>query len=194
MFSYKLKVIKKMIKKIVVLTEVEYAIANIGNDKARTYIKYIKEITYLMYQKGIKVSFIAQRINKSKSTVYKYIQGEYDSKRYPIIKAEIKKILLQGDFKQFIQNLSYKDLSLLRRKFGLWGTSKQEKLHSIQEYFKSYSILGVYPENLSKAIVKSAFKKKAKETHPDLNKHLDKSGKEFQEVYSAYTQLVQIYV
>ena len=182
-----------MTKKIVVLTEVEYAIANLGNDKTKTYIKYIKEITYQMYQKGIKVSFIAQRINKSKSTVYRYIQEEYDFKRYPIIKAEIKKILLQGDFKNFIQNLSYKDLSLLRRKFGLWGTTKQEKIHAIQEYFKSYSILGVYPEKLSKAIVKSAFKKKAKETHPDLNKHLDKSGKEFQEVYSAYTQLVQIY-
>lgn len=183
-----------MVKKIVVLTEEEYAIANIGNDKAKTYIKYLKEITYLMYRKEHKVAFIAQQIKKSKSTVYKYIQEEYDSKRYPIIKVEIKQVLLEGDFKQFIQNLSYKDLSLLRRKFGLWGTSKQEKLRSIQEYFKSYSILGVYPENLSKAIVKHAFRIKAKETHPDLNKHLDKSGKEFQEVYSAYTQLVQIYV
>ncbi len=182
-----------MTEKIVVLTEKEYAIANIGNDKAKPYLRYLKELTYQMYQKGIKVSFIAQRISKSKSTVYKYIQEEYDSRRYPVIKAEIKQILLQGDFKHFIQNLSYKDVSLLRRKFRLWGTTKQEKLHAIQEYFKSYSLLGVYPENLSKAIVKSAFKKKAKETHPDLNKHLDKSGKEFQEVYSAYTQLVQIY-
>lgn len=182
-----------MVKKIVVLTEEEYAIANLGNDKARTYIKYLKELTYLMYQNGFKVSDIAKRIGKSKSTIYKYIQEEYDSKRYPIIKTEIKQTLLQGDFKRFVQNLSYKDLSLLRRKFGLWGTTKQEKLRSIQEYFKSYSILGVYPEKLSKAIVKRAFRIKAKETHPDLNKHLDKSGKEFQEVYSAYTQLVQIY-
>lgn len=182
-----------MNKKIVVLTEEEFAIANLGNDKVKTYLKYIKEITYQMYQKGVKVLEITQKINKSKSTVYKYIQEEYDSRRYPILKTEIKQILLQGDFKQFIQNLSYKDLSLLRRKFGLWGTTKQEKLRSIQEYFRSYSLLGVYPENLSKAIVKSAFKKKAKETHPDLNKHLDKSGKEFQEVYSAYTQLAQIY-
>ena len=182
-----------MNKKIVVLTEKEYAIANLGNDKEKPYIKYLKELTYQMYQNGYNTSIIAQVINRSKSTVYKYIQEEYDSERYPILKAEIKQILLQGDFKQFIQNLSYKDVSLLRRKFRLWGTTKQEKIHAIQEYFKSYSLLGVYPENLSKVIVKSAFKKKAKETHPDLNKHLDKAGKEFQEVYSAYTQLVQIY-
>jgi len=183
-----------MNQKIVVLTEGEYAIANIGNDNAKTYIKYLKEITYQLYQKGIKVLEIAQKIRRSKSTTYRYIQEEYDFRRYPDLKAEIKQILLQGDFKQFIQNLSYKDLSLLRRKFGLWGTSRQDKIHSIQEYFKSYSLLGVYPENLSRAIVKSAFKKKAKETHPDLNEHLDKSGEEFQEVYSAYTQLAQIYV
>jgi len=30
-----------MIKKIVVLTEKEYALANLGNDKTKAYIKYL---------------------------------------------------------------------------------------------------------------------------------------------------------
>ncbi len=153
-----------------------------------------KQMAYEMFQRGYKTTDIAKAIKKSKSTVYKYIQEEYDLHRYPEIRAEIKNVLLQGDFEKYIRNLSFKDISLIRRRFSLWGTSKKEKIHAILEYFKSYSILGVYPEHLSRAIVKSAFRKKAKETHPDLNKHLDKSGKEFQEVYQSYQYLLKIYV
>ena len=155
--------------------------------------KEAKQKALNLYHQGYTVYYVAKAVEKSKSTVYRYLQEEYDEKRYPEIKAEIKQVLLCGVFKTFINNLSYKDISLIRRKFSLWGTTKQEKVHAILKYFKSYSILGVYPEHLSRAIIKSAFRKKAKETHPDLNKHLDKSGKEFQEVYNAYSVLVQTY-
>ena len=153
-----------------------------------------KKMAYEMFQRGYRASDIAMAISKSKSTVYKYIQEEYDLYRYPEIRAEIKTVLLQGDFETYIRNLSFRDISLIRRKFSLWGTSKQEKVYAILEYFKSYSILGVYPEHLSRAIVKTAFRKKAKATHPDLNKHLDKSGNKFQEVYQSYQYLLKIYV
>ncbi len=152
-----------------------------------------KKMAYEMFQRGYKTSEIAKAISKSKSTVYKYIQEEYDLHRYPEIRTEIKMVLFQGDFEKYIRNLSFRDISLIRRKFSLWGTTKQEKIHAILKYFKSYSILGVYPEHLSRAIIKSAFRKKAKETHPDLNKRLDKSGKEFQEVHQSYENLLSIH-
>ncbi|KKL89288.1 hypothetical protein LCGC14_1916190 [marine sediment metagenome] len=96
-------------------------------------------------------------------------------------------------FEAYVNNLSYKDISLIRRKFRLYGSDKASKIKTIIEYFKDFSILGLYPENLTKDQIKRAFRKKAKETHPDLNKTLDKSGKEFQEVYQSYSLLVQIY-
>ncbi len=171
------------------LNENEWCEAMLGSDSNKTF----KEYLYECYMSGDSVKEIAKVIKKSTSTVYKYIQEEYDLYRYPEIRAEIKKVLLQGDFETYIRNLSFKDISLIRRKFSLWGTTKQEKIHAILKYFKSYSILGVHPEHLSRAIVKSAFRKKAKETHPDLNKHLDKAGKEFQEVYQSYQYLMEIY-
>lgn len=118
-----------------------------------------------MFQRGYKTSDIAKAISKSKSTVYKYIQEEYDLHRYPEIRTEIKVVLFQGDFEKYILNLSFRDISLIRRKLSLGGTSKQEKIHAILKYFKSNSILGVYPEYLSKAIIKSANRRKAEETH-----------------------------
>lgn len=155
--------------------------------------KESKQMALNLYHKGYTVYYIAEAVGKSKSTIYRYIQEEYEEVRYPILKDLIKRALLHGDFKIFIISLSYKDVCLIRRKFNLYGYDKESKIKAILDYFKDFSILGLYPENLNKDKIKRAFRKKAKETHPDLNKNLDKSGKEFQEVYQSYTTLVEIY-
>ena len=82
---------------------------------------------------------------------------------------------------------------MIRRKFSLYGYDKESKIKAILEYFKNFSVLGLYPKDLTKHKIKLAFRERAKKTHPDLNKRMDKYGKEFQEVYNAYSVLVQIY-
>lgn len=171
------------------LNETEYCIAMLGSDSHKTFKEYLFEC----YQNGDSVKEIAKVINKSKTTVYRYIQVFQDKIRYPVLKAEIKIALFYGDFKSFVENLSYKDICLIRRKFGLYGSNKEAKIKAILEYFKVFSVLGLYPENLTKHEIKIAFRNKAKQTHPDLNKNSDKFGKEFQAVHQAYSTLVRIY-
>ena len=171
------------------LNEDEYCQAMFGSESHKTFKQYL----YECYQSGDSVKEIAEVIGKAKSTVYKYIQDMHDKIRFPILKAEIRIALSQGKFESFIENLSYKDICLIRRKIVFSGYDKESKIKAILEYFKNFSVLGLYPEELTKLKVKLAFRKRAKETHPDLNKNVDKYGKEFQEVYNAYTVLVQIY-
>ena len=155
--------------------------------------KEAKQMALELYHEGFTVYYVAEAIGKSKSTVYRYLQEEYDETRYPILRKEIKEVLLSEDFNTFVKALSYRDISLIRRKFRLYGYDKESKIKAILEYFKDFSVLGLYPEELTKHKIKLAFRKRAKETHPDLNKSMDKYGKEFQEVYNAYSVLVQIY-
>lgn len=109
-----------------------------------------KEEVYEMYQKGISVSKLAEQINMSKSTVYRYINEVKEQIRYPQLKRELKEVLLCKDLRAYLEELSYSDICLLRRKFNITGTTKQEKIDSIYEYLKDYNLLGVYTENLSK--------------------------------------------
>ncbi len=171
------------------LNENEWCQAMMGSDSKKTF----KEYLYDSYMCGDSVKDIAESINKSKSTVYKYLEEMKNKIRYPILKAQIKSVLIQGDFKFFIENLNYSDICLIRRKFNLSGYDKETKIKAILEYFKNFSVLGLYPEELTKLKIKLAFRKRAKETHPDSNKNVDKYGKEFQEVYNAYSVLVQVY-
>jgi len=156
------------------------------NNKSR------KNIALEMYNEGWKVEIIATTISRSKSTVYRYIQEQQDEIRFPILKDLIKKNLLCGDFKGFIESLSYNDICFLRRKYKLYGYDKKSKIKAILDYFKHFSILGIYPDERTKEMIKKAFFRRAKETHPDKNKNVDKSGKEFQEVYQSYTYLMEI--
>ena len=143
-----------------------------------------------LYHQGYTVYYVANAVGKSNTTIYRYLQEEYDEIRYPVLKNQIKEALLQGDFQIFVESLSYKDICLLRRKFRLYGYDKNSKTKAIIKYFKDYSILGLYPENVNRDSIKKAFFKKVKQVHPDLNKELDKSGKEFQEVYQSYNHLM----
>ena len=160
-----------------------------GSDSHKTFKEYIFEC----YENGDSVKEIAKVINKSTSTVYRYIQEIQDKIRYPILKAEMKIALNQGNFKYLIEILTYKDICLIRRNFKLSGYNKESKITAILEYFKDFSILGLYPEELTKLKIKVAYRKRAKETHPDLNKTASKYGKEFMEVNRVYSYLVQIY-
>ncbi|MFW9971903.1 MAG: DnaJ domain-containing protein [Candidatus Odinarchaeota archaeon] len=168
------------------LNEDEWCQAMLGSESMKTY----KEYLYDCYMLGDSVKEIAKIINRSTSTVYRYINEMHEKIRYPQMKNEIRSILLCGNFTKYVNELSYRDVCLLARRFQLYGTTRKDKINSILKYFKSYSILGIFPENLSKAIVKKAYKKRARETHPDLNKNFDKAGKEFIEVQRAYNQII----
>jgi len=150
-----------------------------------------KNLTINLFHQGFSVSYIAESVKKSKSTVYKYIQEYRDEKVFPKLEKEIKKTLLSGDFTAYIHSLSYIEICMITRHFKLAGYDKNSKIKSILKYFKDYSILGLYPENLNKAGVKKAFYRRAKKVHPDFNKSMDKKGEEFQEVYQSYTTLME---
>jgi predicted transcriptional regulator len=149
-------------------------------------MKLTKKQIYEMYKKGISVKALAKRIGKSESSVYRYLNEMREKYRFPELKQEIKEVLLCGDFEKFIRNLDYSDICLLRRELNLYGYNKKEKVNSILKYFESYSILGIYPDNLTHSIIKKAYFRKARETHPDLNGN---DGSEFKEVKKAYTKL-----
>lgn len=149
----------------------------------------IEKECYRLYKMGKSVKYIASFFNKGVSTIYAYIQKEYDNEKYPVIRAEIKRELICGNFKYYIESLNYRDLCVIRRKFCLYGSDKKSIINSILKYFKSYSILGLYPENLSRAIVKQAYYRKAKELHPDANK--SKDGSEFKEMHQIYESIMR---
>jgi len=172
-----------------ILNEDEWCQAMFGSDSHKTFKQYLFEC----YKSGDSVKSIAKTIGKSISTVYKYIQVEMDKIRYPILKAEMKIALNQGNLKYLIEILNYKDICIIKRNFKLSGTNKESKIQAILDYFKDFSILKIFPEELTKLKIKIAFRKRAKETHPDLNKKVGKCGKDFQEVHRVYTNLVKIY-
>ncbi|KKL66082.1 hypothetical protein LCGC14_2148560 [marine sediment metagenome] len=169
------------------LNENEWCQAMMGSDSKKTF----KEYLYDCYKSGDSVKEIAKVINKSTSTVYRYIQEIHDKIRYPEMRNEIKVVLISKDFLKYVNELSFRDICLLCRNFGLFGYTRKERTNSILKYFFSYSILGVFPEHLSRAIVKRAYKKKAKETHPDLNKQYNKTGTEFIAVKNAYNYIME---
>ncbi len=171
------------------LNESEWCEVMIGSDSKKTFKEYVFEC----YQNGDSVKEIAEVINKSTSTVYRYIQTIQDKVRYPILKTEIKIALVRGNFKSFIANLSYTDICLIRREFYLSGYNKETKIQAILNFFKDFITLGLYPWEFDKNDIKIAFRKRAKETHPDLNKKVGKFGEEFQEVHRVYTKFVKIY-
>ncbi|KKM85093.1 hypothetical protein LCGC14_1292500 [marine sediment metagenome] len=152
-----------------------------------------KKIILEMYGEGWKVSIIAKTVSKGQSTIYKILQEDYDKNRFPILKDLITKALLQEDFTQFIRSLTYRDICLLRRTYKLSGFDKETKIKAILAYFKHFSILGIYPDDLTRDSIKKAFFRKAKEVHPDLNKRETKRGEKFQEVYQSYNYLLTIH-
>ncbi len=152
-----------------------------------------KKISLEMYSNGWKVSVISKVVQKAESTIYSYLQEEYDNIRFPVLKQEIKKALLQEDFRAFVMNLPYKDICLIRRNYHLYGWDKDSKIEAILGYFKHYSVLGLYPDNLNQETIKKAFFRKAKKVHPDLNKEMHKSGKAFQEVHQSYEYLLELH-
>ncbi len=156
--------------------------------------KQAKKKTLEFRNEGFSVSYIAEAVGKSERTVYLYLAEDYNEKRFPELEKEIKHVLLCGNFKSFVNNLSYKDLTLINKKFELYGYNKETKIRNILNYFKHFSILGLYPEKLTRLDIKKAFRQKAKSTHPDLNPHYAKIGKEFQEVYQSYEYLMTVYV
>ena len=107
-----------------------------------------KQIAFNMHQNGKKVKEIATTLLKSISTIYKYINEVYEALRTPEINTELKQTLLSGDLDKYINALSYKDVCLLKRKFKLSGTNKTTKINSILTYFKTYSLLGIYPNSI----------------------------------------------
>ena len=155
--------------------------------------KEAKKRTLELKEEGYSVYYIAEAIGKCERTIYLYLAEDYAENRYPVLKAEIKHVLLCGDFQSFVDKLSYKDLTLINKELGLYGYNKQTKIERTLNYFKHFSILGLYPENLSRTDIKKAFRQKAKTTHPDLNPQYAKIGKEFQAVYESYEYLLSIY-
>ncbi|KKN22607.1 hypothetical protein LCGC14_0913410 [marine sediment metagenome] len=168
------------------LNETEWCEVMIGNDSHKTF----KEYLYECYMSGDSVKEISKVIGKSTSTVYRYIKEIHDKTRYPEMRIEIREVLLSGDFPKYVNDLSWRDMCLLTRKFHLFGYSREERTNSILKYFQSYSLLGVYPENINRAIVKRAYKKAAFKTHPDMNKNLNKAGIEFIAVQNAYNYIM----
>lgn len=177
-----------------ILSESEYNLVNMGNSHFKPYLDYLKERVYQEYSRGYSVAVLSEFVvPKSKSTLYKYIQEIRDKIMYPILKNELKEVLLSGNLKVFLEGLSYQDLCLLGRKFRTYGWNKKDHVSRLMVYFENYSILGLFPENLDRDSIKRAFKRKAKQTHPDLNKNFGKNGLEFQRVHNAYEQLMRVW-
>lgn len=180
---------------MIILTQEEYATVNLGNDNHRPYLEYLKERVYCEYSNGVKVSTLIKIVNKSKSTIYRYIQEIRDIIMYPKIVSEIKIAMYDNSLEDYFMHLNYSDLCLIARKIGVWGNTRKDRINRLNEYFRLYSILNIFPENtLTKDDIKRAYKRMAKRTHPDLNKNLSKMGKEFQEVHFAYTRLIKNYI
>ena len=152
-----------------------------------------KKRTLELREEGFTVYYIAEAVGKSERTIYLYLAEDYAETRFPELKEEIKHNLLCGDFTFFIETLKYKDLTLINKELKLYGYNKKTKIANILNYFKHFSILGLYPENITRLDIKKAFRQKAKETHPDLNPQYKKIGQEFQEVYQSYEYLMTIY-
>ncbi len=162
----------------------------------KNIVDLTKKCAWDMYSKyGRSISYIAVFLNKAKSTIYGYIRDMRDEVRFPVLKAEIKEQLLCGKLEAYLNELSYQDVCCLIRKLNLWLGSfdRKSKINNILRYFKDYSILGLYPENLTRDEIKKAYFRIAKQTHPDMNKNEDRNGTRFKEVHSVYTKLMAIY-
>jgi len=153
----------------------------------------LKKRVYQEYNKGLSVKTLSKWYNKSISTIYKYISEMKIKIEYPVLKQQLENVLLTGDINQYVHSLSYSDLCLLAKKLGVYGSTKQERINRICSHLKNYSILGLYPEHLNKEIIKRAYKQRAKSVHPDLNKNLDKSGKEFIDLFNAYEMILNVW-
>ncbi len=155
--------------------------------------KQAKKKALELRNEGFTVYYIAEAVGKCERTIYLYLAEDYAETRWPTLEKEIKNILLCGDFKTFVESLNYKDLTLINKKIELYGYDKKTKIERILNYFKHFSVLGLYPSNLSRLDIKKAFRQKAKETHPDLNPQYAKIGQEFQKVYQSYEYLMTVY-
>lgn len=178
-------------REITILTENEYNEVNLGNSNFKPYKEYLRERLYQEYSNKTSVQKLMKITGLSKSTIYNHIQTIRDKIMYPILKTNLELCLKLGDYKEYLRNLPYQDICLLGRKFRTYGYNKKDRISRLEIYLYDFSLLGLYPDNtLDKDAVKKAYKRKAKETHPDLNKNLSKNGLEFQEVHKAYTEIL----
>ena len=69
-----------------------------------------KKMTLNLHSEGYTVYYITEAVGKSKTTIYRYLQEDYEENRFPELEKQIKNVLLCGVFKAFVENLSYKDI------------------------------------------------------------------------------------
>ena len=144
-----------------------------------------KEQAINLKSQGYSVKQIAKIISISIFTVYKYLQEDYDENHYD----RIMNALFEGI--ESLDSLKYSEISCLCRKTNNWGVNKEMKLRHLKESFKNYLDLHLDPRKAyTKNQIKIAFKSRAKQTHPDLNKNESKEGALFQQVYKSYNNLM----
>lgn len=153
--------------------------------------KQAKENAIELRSKGFSIYYICKETGKSQASIYRYLQEDYDEKCFPILKESLKDAISKNGLQAFLDSLSYQELCCFSRQFHQWGQDKRGRKVALMRYFKHFNNLGFFPESsFSKDDIKRAFRKRAKQVHPDLNKSLSKNGAEFQELYKSYTYLL----
>lgn len=150
-----------------------------------------KKLTIKLRNEGFSIYYICKETGKSQASIYRYLQEDYDEKYFPILKDSLKDAISKNNLQEFLDSLSYRELCCLSRNYHQWGQDKRSRKVALLRYFKHFNNLGLYPDGpFTKDDIKRAFRKRAKQVHPDLNKSLNKNGAEFQEVYNSYTYLL----
>ena len=145
-----------------------------------------KESAITFQAQGYSVKEIARNLSLSTSTIYIYLGENYDDNNFE----RIMNILFNRGI-SYLDCLSYKELCCLSRKIKVYGFNKQAKINHLKDALRECVILHLYPQRYySKEDIKHAYKIRAKETHPDLNKNESKEGVLFQSVYNSYTYLM----
>lgn len=147
----------------------------------------------LLYEQNFTIAQISKKLKIAKSTLYEYKRIIQDESEYPILKAQIKQVLLSGNLDEYVNSLSFSQLCCIMRGLKIAGYDKESKIRRLREYLSIYSILGLFPENLKVDDIKRAYRRMAKKTHPDLVRNSDKFGKDFQAVHKAYQYLMNVH-
>lgn len=146
---------------------------------------YRKNEACLLRKQGFSVKEIAYELSLGVSTIYSYLQEAYDENHYDRIMNALFAEL------ETLDSLSYSEISCLCRKTHNWGYNKEMKLRHLKECLQTYLDLHLDPRKAyTRNEIKMAFKIRAKETHPDLNKNESKAGILFQQVYRSYNNLM----